>query len=689
VVDVIHGVPVADPYRWLEEGESEEVRAWTEAQNARTQTYVDALPGHDRLLARARDLLSLGFVSNPVVRATAGGEHPRLHETGARRYFHVRREGTQNQPVLCVRDGVAGEDRVLVDPARLSEDGTTALDWWEPSVEGALLAWGRSEEGSEESTLYVRDVATGEDLADVIPHTRFASVAWLPGGRSFYYTRHPDPGTVPPGDEKYYGRVFHHVLGTDRSDDPLVFGADRDKLETYGVYVSPNGRWLVVSAHTGWVKVEIFVRDLSAGPDAPWVTVAAGADAIHMPIVRDECLYLLTNEGHPRFRLVRVDYARPERASWEEILPEHEDVLDGVTVVGEVLIAEYMHDASTRLERFTREGVSLGAMPLPSIGSATVAGPPAPFGDEAFVNFTSFTTPFEVHRVDMATGEWSLWDKVRAEVELPPIRVSRRYATSKDGTRVPMFVVERADAAPAGPRPVVLYGYGGFNINQTPAFSVRALLAVEQGAVWVTTVLRGGGEFGEAWHHAGMLEKKQNVFDDFFACAGSLVNDGTTTPEHLGAFGGSNGGLLVAAALIQRPDLFRAGVSAVPLCDMLRYHRFRIGKLWITEYGDPEDAAAFRYLYAYSPYHRVVDGTRYPAVLFTTAESDSRVDPMHARKMAARMQEAEAGLAEGEARPVLLRVESKAGHGAGKPIAKVAVEIAESLGFLLHEIGAF
>jgi prolyl oligopeptidase len=672
LVETLHGVSVADPYRWLEDGESAEVRAFDEAQNEATRAWLGRLPGRDVLRARVRELLGVGHVGAPVVRTRAGG----------RRYFHVRREGAQEQAALYVRDGVDGADRVLVDPAPLSPDGATAIDWWVPSWDGARVAWGVSEAGSEESTLLVRDVATGADLPDRIPHARHATVAWLPGGQAFYYTRYPAPGDVPAGDEKYFCRVYRHAIGDDPSRDPLVFGEGRDKLDVPAVLVSPNGRWLVVRVHMGWQKSELWLRDLGA-PDAPWVPVATGSEAVFEPIPLDDLLYVLTNDGAPRYRLFEVDYAAPARSAWREILREGDDVLVDVAVAGgdrRVLVASYLHEASARIERFARDGAPLGPVPLPVLGSASVAA--TWDGDEGFVELTSFATPWQVLRFDLESGRTTVWDRVGAAFASSDVRVSMMYATSKDGTRIPMFVVEKAGTPRDGGRATVLYGYGGFNIAQTPAFSTRTLLTVERGGVWAVALLRGGGEFGEEWHRAGMLERKQNVFDDLYACAEELIRAGVTRPEKLGVAGGSNGGLLVATAVTQRPELFRSALCLVPLADMLRFHRFRIGRLWTAEYGDPDEPAAFAWLYAYSPYHHVAEGARYPSILLATAESDSRVDPMHSRKMAARLQEAQGD----PTRPILLRVESRAGHGAGKPVAKLVEELSDELAFLFAEL---
>ena len=675
VVETLHGVRVSDPYRWLEDGESQAVREWTDRENAKTRGVLDAIKGKDKLRGEIADLLQIGFVGGPL---------PRTMKTGGVRYFHTKREGAQNQPTLYVREGVSGKDRALIDTSALSDDGTTALDWWYPSWDGSLLAWGKSESGSEDSVLYVRDVATGKDHPDRIELTRHASVAWMPDNKSFYYSRYPEPGSVPAGDEKYFSKIYLHVLGQDPKTDKLVFGAGRDKTDVPAVMVSPNGRWLIARVHMGWDKSEVYVKDLSKGDTSEFVPVATKTPAVFEPIARNDRLYIQTNDGASRYKLYAVDYDKLDRASWKEIIPEGADVMDDVSIGKSEIVVGYMHDASTRIERFGLDGKSIGAVPLPSIGSAGVVL--AWDSDEAFVTFTSYVVPFQVHRVSLgshAAPKLEMWDRVGAKYQAGDIQVDRMYATSKDGTKVPMFVIAKKGMKRDGKNPTVLYGYGGFNVNQTPAFSPRALASVQQGAVWVSAVLRGGGEFGEDWHKAGMLEKKQNVFDDFYACAEMLVKEKITTADRLGMVGGSNGGLLVAVAATQRPELFRVGLSLVPLTDMVRYQRFRIAKLWVPEYGDPEKAEQFKFLYAYSPYHHVGSGVRYPSMLFTTAESDSRVDPMHARKMAARMQD----VVHDSERPILLRVETKAGHGAGKPVTKVADELADELAFLFQSLG--
>lgn len=703
VTETVHGTSVEDPYRGLEDDQSPTTKTALDRQAQKLKAYLGGVPGREALEKDIASVLHVGTVTAPVVRdlvpgagAGAGG--------AKRRYFHTKREGTQNQPTLYVRDGASSADRALIDASSLAADGTMSMDWWFPSWDGALIAWGKSESGNEESTLVVRDVATGKDLPDRITRTRHASVAWLPGNKAFYYSRYPAAGTVPAGDERYSPRIFRHVLGTDPEKDEVVFGSTRDKTDVPQVRISPNGRWLIVYVHQGWSKSEVYLRDLKQGDKAPWIEVAVRTDALFEPIVRDDRMYMLTNDGAPRYRLFSVEYGKPDRTHWKEILSEGADVLTDIDVAGDALVATYLREAAGRVALHALDGKPKGEVTLPGLGTARVSTPQS--GGEAFVEFVSFVTPPRVLHVDLkprprikplpggrdlqvavpdgGIEKPSLWDQVASDFAAEGVTVTRMTATSKDGTPVPMFVVAKEPLKRDAPRPTLLWGYGGFNVNVTPAFSSRALVMARRGGVFVSSVLRGGGEMGEAWHRAGMLENKQNVFDDFVACAEELTRAGITSPQRLAIGGGSNGGLLTAVAVTQRPELFRAALSLVPLTDMVRYTRFQIAKLWIPEYGDPERAADFAWLHAYSPYHHVKEGVRYPSVLFATAESDTRVDPMHARKMAARLEDAQAA----PEHPILLRVETKAGHGSGKPTAKVLAQTTDEMSFVLHELGA-
>jgi prolyl oligopeptidase len=560
----------------------------------------------------------------------------------------------------------------------LAADGTRALDWWQPSEDGARVAYGVSADGSEESVLRVRDVATGRDLPDEIPRTRACSVAWTPDGRAFYYTRYPEPGSVPAGEEKYHRAVFLHRLGDPPARDRKVFGDGRDLKDWPNVALSPDGRWLAIAVFQGWSRSELFLLD--TGGKRPLVTVAAGEEAIFEAVeILDDRLYLHTNSGTPRGKLYTMELAHPERGRWKEILPEREEILQSVAYYGGRLAAVYLHDAASRLRVFAADGRPAGEVALPSLGTVTGLGA-AREGRELFYSFTSFLTPTVVFRHQ--TGEPAVWRRLASPIDPAVFEVERVQFTSRDGTRCPMFLVQKKGTPRDGTAPVLLTGYGGFNISMQPGWTPSAAPFLEHGGVYALAVLRGGGEYGETWHQAGMLGRKQNVFDDFIAAAEWLITNKVTARDRLAISGRSNGGLLVGAALTQRPDLFRAVVCGVPLLDMLRYDRFRIAQLWIPEYGSPDDPQAFKWLQAYSPYHHVKDGAAYPAVLLHTAESDTRVDAMHARKMTARLQAATSAV-----HPVLLRLESKAGHGAGKPLGKVIDQLTDEWSFVFSQLG--
>ena len=663
--ETLHGETIPDPYRWLEDGESPGTREWTEAQNALTRSYLDAVPGRGDLHRRLDQLLAIGAISVPTpVRG---------------RYFYQRRDGRQNQPVLYVRQGVHGEDRAVIDPNALDPAGTIALDWYYPSDDGRLLAYGLSENGSEQSVLQVLDVDTGATLGDRIPHTRAADLAWLPDGTGFYYTRYPAPGDVPEGEEHYHRAIYFHRLGSDPSGDPLVFKpAEKEHWPSVGI--SPDGRWLVIGVARTFDETDLYLQDLRSG--ASPVAVAKDLPASFEGEVVHGRLFMRTNLDAPTYRLYVVDPERPGRDGWREIVaPRPDAVLEGVRVTADRLALSYLERASSRLSLTDHEGRNGREVPLPTLGSLFGAGAEWD-GRELFYGFSSYTVPPGVYRIDLETGAEELWRRVEADVDPARFEVSQVSVRSRDGTEVSMFLVHRADLARDGNNPVYLTGYGGFNISMTPAFSRSLLLWLERGGVVAIPNIRGGGEYGERWHQEGMLGRKQNSFDDFIAAAEWLIENRYTTPARLAAAGGSNGGLLMGAVLTQRPDLFRAVVVQVPLLDMLRYHRFLIARLWIPEYGSAEDPAQFPWLRAYSPYHHVRDGVAYPAVLLATAESDTRVDPMHARKMAARLQAATSS-----SRPILLRLESRAGHGAGKPLNKVLEELTDTWAFVFSELG--
>ncbi|HLL71127.1 MAG TPA: prolyl oligopeptidase family serine peptidase [Pyrinomonadaceae bacterium] len=668
LVETLHGVKVNDPYRWLEQGESQEVRAWTEAQNAHTRRALDPLPSRSQISQRLSQLLSIGTLSAPAPR---GG-----------RYFYTRRAGQQNQPVLYVREGARGQDRVLLDPNALSDDGTIALDWWYESHDGKRLAYGLSESGNEQSTLYVLDVDTGRNLKDKIPYTRAASLAWLPGGDGFYYTRFPAPGTVAKGEENYHRRVYLHRLGDDPLKDTEIFRREQQPTQWPSVGLSRDGRWLTVSVSRGTNKNDLYVRDLR-DELGEFVAVAEGKDASYRARVVGNLMYILSTEDAAMGRIFAVAPANPRRANWRVVVPEAQNsAITSFTAIAEQIVVNYLERAASRVAVFTRDGRHLRDAKLPVLGTAGGASGEED-GGEAFFTFSSYGLPPAVYRYDAATGALGEWARVDAPtVDAKAIEVKQVFYQTKDGTNISMFVVHRKGLKYNGANPTLLYGYGGFNVSQTPAFNRGLNLWLERGGVYAVANIRGGGEYGVGWHKRGMLGLKQNVFDDFIAAASYLIEKKITSNNKLAIQGGSNGGLLVAAAMTQRPELFRAVVCAVPLTDMLRYQRFLIARLWIPEYGTAEDARHFQYLRAYSPYHRVAAGTKYPATLITTAESDSRVDPMHARKFAAALQAANSST-----NPILLRVETKAGHGAGKPLTKQIAEATDVWSFLFWQLG--
>lgn len=666
IVDVLHGEKVADPYRWLEEGNNPEVREWTDKQNALTRSILDQIPDRAAIRARLDKLLEIGTITVP--------------KPAKGKYFYTKREGKQNQPILYVRDGVNGSDRVLLDVNQLSADGTTALDWYYPSNDGKLVAYGLSTSGNEVSTLRIREVTTGKDLSDQIERTRACSVAWLPDGSGFYYTRYPMPGSVPKDEETYHRHVYLHKLGAFPGNDLEVFGFDRAKEDWPNLHISPNGQWLVVVEQKGWAITEVYVADTTKQP-LTFQPVVEKVPAVFQVDVTDSTIYVRTNDGAPRYKLYAVNPAKLDRKEWREVLPEGPDVLEHVSIVGDTIATVSMQQASSRLRLHDLTGKMQKEVALPTLGTVAALGT-EPDGKEIFYGFQSFTVPTSVYRLDLPTSESKLWNGVNADIDFSAFQVEQVTFPSKDGTPVTMFLAAKKGWTRNGNNPTLLYGYGGFNVNVTPTFSGARFAFLERGGILAIANLRGGGEYGEAWHQNGMLAKKQNVFDDFISAAEWLIKEKVTTPDRLAIQGGSNGGLLVGAAMTQRPDLFRAVICQVPLLDMVRYHKFLIARLWIPEYGSSEDSEQFRWLFAYSPYHHVQDGQKYPATLIATAESDSRVDPLHARKMAARLQ-----AANGSNHPILVRIETKAGHGAGKPRGKQLDELTDSYSFLFSQLG--
>jgi prolyl oligopeptidase len=722
IIDIFHGTKVLDNYRWLEDGNSPETKKWVAGELAYTRSILDPLPGRDAIHKRLTELLAIGSVTPP--------------EIAGKYYFYTKREGTQNQPVLYVRENprsihkepdLSGAptdqnstpendtdktpdtptpDRVLVDVNQLAADGTVALDWFQPSNNGRYVAYGTSAGGSEVSTLHIIETKTGTILPDTIERTRACSIAWLHDNSGFYYTRYPNKGDVPAGQEMYNRHVFFHALGDTVDHDDKIFGEGRDPEDWPNVHLSNDGRWLLIDVEQGWVKSELFLMDLKK--NTPPTRVTTGKSFLYRGEVYEGKIYITTNEDAPRSRVFVADAGDYEREHWKEIIPQSDAVLQGAAVFGGKLFAQYEQNATSQLKLFDLDGKKLNDISLPAIGS--VFGTGGRWNrDEIFFGFQSFTVPPSIYRVDLNTAPQGLkpesgqgssgttesralpksviWTKVDApSIDPSAYEVAQEWFHSKDGTRVPMFIVHKKGLIKNSRTPTLLTAYGGFNVSLTPTFSRTAYLWMEHGGVYAVANLRGGAEFGEDWHRAGMLDKKQNVFDDMIAAAEHLISEKYTDSRHLAIQGGSNGGLLMGAMITQRPDLFRAVICAVPLLDMIHYQDFQIAKLWIPEYGTAEKADQFKWLYAYSPYHHVKAGVEYPAVLFLTGDFDTRVDPMHAKKMAAEMQ-AQAKNGMSKSRPILLRIEPKAGHGAGKPVVKQIEEFTDVYSFLFWQLG--
>jgi prolyl oligopeptidase len=672
VVEVLHGTEVHDPYHWLEDGDAAETAAWTEAQNARTRSVLDALPYRSTLHGRLLALLKVGTVGAPAAASD--------------RVFALERQGDQDQAVLVMRSATdaLAPVQVVVDPHQLAADHAVAVDWFSPSPDGRLVAYGVSEAGSERGTLRIVEVDTGALLPDAIPHVRHPSVAWLPDGSGFAYSRLPDPAAVAEGEEGYWETVWWHRLGQPgREHDELVLG-DLDRTALPTATLSPDGRWLVLHVHLMPTRTDVILVDRATGART---VVVEGEEASTWCQVVGERLVAVTNLDAPRGRVVGASVHTPRVEDWETLVPEGGAVVEAAVVAGDSLLVASIEHAVSRLHRYRLDGSDEREVQLPEPGS--VVGLDAdPAVERAFLAFTSFTRPSGLWRwtPDRSAGSGAVepWSRYPSPVDPAGFVTEQVFYPSTDSASVPMFLVRAATTGPSPETPTVLSGYGGFAIPSTPGFSAGLVAFCEDGGAYAVPGIRGGGEYGEEWHRAGMLGRKQQVFDDFAAAADWLVAEGRTSPERLAVRGGSNGGLLVGATITQRPDLCRAALCAVPLLDMVRYHRFLIGALWVPEYGDPDDPDQLAALFAYSPYHHVVDGTPYPATLLLAAESDSRVDPMHARKFAARLQ---AATSEPDRRPVLLRVETRAGHGQGKPASKQADELADSWAFLEWQLG--
>ena len=668
-MDDYHGTQVPDPYRWLEDVDAPETRAWVEAQNALTFAFLEGIPQREAIHRRLTELWSYERIGVPS------------HKAG--RWFYFRNDGLQNQPVLYRTDGTPdAPPTVLLDPNLLSTDGTTALGVTAVSEDGRLLAYSVSESGSDWNVIRVKHVTTGADLPEELRWVKFSSIAWRHDGAGFYYSRYPAPAADadPLLDVSKHHKLYYHRIGSSQDQDQLVW--ERPDQPDWGVAaeVSEDGRYLVLSIWLGTDRRNrLYYVDLEhPGTVVPWLDAFDAAWAF---IGNDgPVFYLVTDRNAPRRSVVKIDTRDPGRTP-AVIIPEQEDALESVHLSGDVLVAGYLHHAHSRLRRFRLSGQELDPIELPTLGSvAELSGERR--SPTLFFAFTSFLTPTAILSHDVESGATRVWRT--PAVKFDPGRYESRqvFVRSRDGTELPMFLTSRRSLPADGNAPVYLYGYGGFGVNMTPAFSAGIIAWLEQGGVFAMPVLRGGNEYGEAWHEAAMFERKQNVFDDFFASAEWLIDQRITRPERLAIGGGSNGGLLVGAAMTQRPELFGAALPAVGVMDMLRFHKFTIGWAWVPEYGSADDPAQFPFLRAYSPLHNVRPGVRYPATLVTTADHDDRVVPGHSFKFAAALQSAQAGPA-----PVLIRIETKAGHGAGKPVARMIDEQADRWAFLVKVLG--
>ena len=663
IIEDYHGTLVADPYRWLEDPASAETLAWVEAQNAATADYLVQVPTRESIKARLTGLWDYPKYSVPQKRGN--------------RYFFTKNTGLQNQPILYMQETLAGEPIAILDPNTLSDDGTVALTNISPSEDGKLLAYSLSSAGSDRQEISIRDVDNGTGYAEVIKWCKFSNIAWRHDNAGFFYNRFPEPGTVAQEDENNFSRVYWHQAGTPQVEDQLIYERPDFKELTFYPTITDDGAYLILFVtHGSASENRIYYREVES--DGPFIRLLDDADAIYNPTGNSgPILYFHTTLDAPRGRIIAIDTRNPARAQWQELIPQQDDIIAFANLINNQFVVTYMHDAHHQVRLYNLDGSFVREIALPTLGSIfELSGRSRDM--ELFINFTSFLYPPSIFRDDFASGKLTpLWD-VGLNFDPQSYETTQVFYPSKDGTRVPMFLTHKKGLVLDGNNPTLLYGYGGFNISQTPVFAVGPLLWIEHGGVYAKANLRGGGEYGEEWHHAGMLEKKQNVFDDFIAAAEWLIANKYTSTSRLAIHGGSNGGLLVAACMLQRPDLYGAVVCAVPVIDMLRYHKFTVGRYWVPEYGNAEtDPEHFKFLYAYSPLHNVKEGVAYPPVLILSADTDDRVVPAHAKKFGAALQTASGG-----DNPILLRIETKAGHGFGKPTTKIIEEQTDMYTFL-------
>ncbi|MFC5512578.1 prolyl oligopeptidase family protein [Massilia jejuensis] len=662
--DNYHGTTIADPYRWLEDANSAQTKTWVDAQNAVTQGYLGQIPQRRAIRERLTRLWNYERYSVP---SKEGG-----------RYFYSRNDGLQNQSVLYTMKSLADTPRMLLDPNTLAADGTVALAGVEISPDGKLMAYGTAASGSDWNEWKVRDIETGKDLEDHIKWVKFSQTAWTKDGKGFFYSRYDEPAEAAKlAGINYFQKLYYHKIGTPQSADVLVYDRPDEKEWGFRAQTTDDGNYLLITATKGTAhKYRVFIKDLRT-PDSKVVPLVDNFEAAYDFIDNvGSTFYFSTDRKAPRQRIVAIDVNRPDERNWKQVVAESSETLANAHIVGNRLVLEYLKDARSVVRVNDLNGKPLREIALPGIGS--VSGFTGKRGDsETFFSFTGFTTPTTIYRMDMKSGKTSIFRQPKVDFDPNAYETRQQFFTSRDGTRVPMFIVSKKGLKLDGNNPTYLYGYGGFNISMTPGFSPANLAWMEMGGVYVVANLRGGGEYGEAWHQAGTKLQKQNVFDDFIGAAEWLVANKVTSPAKLAIGGGSNGGLLVGAAMTQRPDLFGAAIPMVGVLDMLRFHKFTIGWAWTSDYGSADNADEFKALVKYSPLHNLKSGTAYPATMVTTADHDDRVVPAHSFKFAAAAQAAQAGC-----NPVLIRIDTKAGHGAGKPTAKQIEEVADRWGFL-------
>ncbi|TWU09609.1 Prolyl endopeptidase [Symmachiella macrocystis] len=657
VTDVLHGEKIVDPYRWLEDQQSPATREWIKQQNVYTDAMLKDLQGQDKITARLGQLMKVDAVGLPHARAG--------------RYFFMKRRADQDLAVICFRKGVEGADEVLIDPANLSDDGSKSVSIEDISEDGKLLVYTIRTGGEDEVAIHLFDVDARKDLADALPRARYFGATLTPDKKTIFYTKHDDDGP----------RVFKHTVGDDLANNKQIFGDGYDSGKILYATLSHGGQYLIFHVLYGSAapKSDLYFLDLT--DDGPVRPIVNDIDARFFGAAINNRLFVRTNWEASNGRILEIDLENPQRANWREVIPRSEAVIEDFSLCGGKLFVNYLDNVKSRVSVYDPSGEHVRDVEFPALGSVS-----AVYGewesDEAFFSYSSFHIPSTIYRDVVSTGERSVWARLAVPVDSDNFQLEQVFITSKDGTRVPMFLLYGKGTKLDGKNPTLLYGYGGFNVSLTPSFSARAVSWVEQGGVYAVANLRGGGELGEQWHEAGMLENKQNVFDDFYAAARWLIDRGYTNPDRLAIAGGSNGGLLVGAAMTQHPELFRAVVCSYPLLDMLRYHQFLVARFWVPEYGSSEDLEQFEVLRAYSPYHNVKPGTKYPALMLITGDSDTRVDPLHARKMAALMQASST-----DDRPMLLHYDTKAGHSRGRPVSTQIEDLAYELGFLFDQLG--